>query len=1066
MSPATPFQVASLINPPSFPNSVVWSDDNLIAVATGDIVTILNPEHPQSPRGVITLTPGKPFPIGVIDKADLLSGCLLPTCLSRDRQPCVRSLSWSPVGFTRHNGCLLAVCSAEGLVKVYRQPYCEFQADWIEVMDISDMMHAYFAKINYGEPEAPSSAVFDDSAGRTRVEKTTAADQTNFSLRSHHKRKRDHAVKAVAESVIFRSSDLEENSSVEVFKMDGEQNVWVVGTLQRLEGPMALVQFHETNTSGEPEWLRVDNESNLPTNQPNDPGVPTTNGNCGFPKVRPLINVGRLSEQILLADHSQGEILKAGQPVEAWSRDRWVGGVFVDFSNKGLLVKFSGDAEAVALNPSDVRLAPMWIAEEKSWKVTVVQLHVQDSSEVVVKGSGYGKVNTSSENVSVAKDGMTSSKKTPNDHSNCRLTAHQYASRSSMLASLVVAWSPQLHLSATDPENICDCSCLLAVGTKSGGISIWRIHRSAYYSVEHSYSNDPINMDFMGVIQAHDAWVTALSWGFLVSDSNSQVLLASGCCDGSVKIWSARVCDIIKLSETDQTPFSLINEVTSGDNVLVSVISLYVPVQSPRKILLAVGKGSGSLEVWTCNTKAKRTIKVGSYGAHVQAVTGLAWAFDGHCLYSCSQDNSMRGWVYHKGSLSEVSVPPNNLGIRSSSDHPSVSDSCYGVAISPGNLALAVARRFDAGQLDHMYQKRTQRAGVEFFWVGGQHIDIPSTANLELDVEGIPGFSKEELGYWGSKLLWSLKQYECHTKHLVIWDIVAALSAFKPFATRFIKHIILRWLELIFEDYLDPSINDILLEVPEYMLNISSRQLHLLNILCRCVIPLIDFEAVKVCAKPANLADIYGEKQLWMDIMFNSEKELRERLVGLSLSTVYGNISDQTLKAETELWNPVGITQMVKWVTQNRDRVSRQLSLLVSEIEGLGARLQSMYDYNAEEEQCSFCSATVPFDSPDFASCKGIKSSDQESPQQHKLTRCAVSMKVCPLTTLWFCVCCRRRASNLPPLQLFTMKDHPPDILSFVKPLITNLLPNPLCPFCGISLQRPQPDFLLSISPV
>uniref|UniRef100_A0A803NA89 Cyclin-like domain-containing protein n=1 Tax=Chenopodium quinoa TaxID=63459 RepID=A0A803NA89_CHEQI len=60
-----------------------------------------------------------------------------------------------------------------------------------KVMDISDMMHAYFAKINYGEPEAPSSAVFDDSAGRTRVENTTAADQTNFSLRSHHKRKGD-----------------------------------------------------------------------------------------------------------------------------------------------------------------------------------------------------------------------------------------------------------------------------------------------------------------------------------------------------------------------------------------------------------------------------------------------------------------------------------------------------------------------------------------------------------------------------------------------------------------------------------------------------------------------------------------------------------------------------------------------------------------------------------------------------------------------------------------------------------------------------------------------------------
>lgn len=32
-----------------------------------------------------------------------------------------------------HVRCLLAVCSVEGRVKLYRQPYCEFQAEWIEV---------------------------------------------------------------------------------------------------------------------------------------------------------------------------------------------------------------------------------------------------------------------------------------------------------------------------------------------------------------------------------------------------------------------------------------------------------------------------------------------------------------------------------------------------------------------------------------------------------------------------------------------------------------------------------------------------------------------------------------------------------------------------------------------------------------------------------------------------------------------------------------------------------------------------------------------------------------------
>ncbi|KAL2921682.1 Notchless protein-like protein 1 [Bienertia sinuspersici] len=588
-----------------------------------------------------------------------------------------------------------------------------------------------------------------------------------------------------------------------------------------------------------------------------------------------------------------------------------------------------------------------------------------------------------------------------------------------MLASLVVAWSSQLQFSAKDSRKACDCYCLLAVGTKSGSISIWRFDRPSYYSVEHA--DDSINKNFIGVIQAHDSWVTALSWGFLV---------------------------------------------TAGDNVLVSVVSLCVPIQSPRKVQLAFGKGSGSFEVWMCDTEVKSSHNVGSYDAHVQAITGLVWAFDGRCLYSCSQDNSMRGWIYHKSSLSEASVPPNNLGTRSFSDLPSVSDSCYGMAISPGNLALAVARRFDAGQLDHMYQKRTQRAAVEFFWIGGQQVDLPLIANLELDVEGHTSFSKEELGYWGSKLLLSLKQYECHNKHLVIWDIIAALSAFKPYAPWFVKHIVLRWLELLLKDYVDPSIRNILSNMPKYMSNISSRHLHLLNIFCRRVIASSGFEADKVYTKPAALIKPYGEEeQQWMDILLNSEKELRERMVGFSLSTVSICESNQASKANFGLWNPIGVAQMVKWVIKNKDCVNCQLTLLASELEGLGARLQSVCDYSAEE-QCSFCSAAIPFESPEIAYCKGIKCPGQEAAQQHKLSRCAVSMKVCPVTAIWFCMCCRRRASNLPPLQLFTMNNYPPDFLSFTKSSMTNLIPIPLCPFCGISLQRLQPDFLLSISPV
>lgn len=94
--------------------------------------------------------------------ADLLSDCLMSTCINRDRRPCVRSFSWSPIGMADNSGygfqtssyfmlfpslcmvfncvsdvilcrCLLAVCTTEGRVKIYRPPFCDFGAEWIEV---------------------------------------------------------------------------------------------------------------------------------------------------------------------------------------------------------------------------------------------------------------------------------------------------------------------------------------------------------------------------------------------------------------------------------------------------------------------------------------------------------------------------------------------------------------------------------------------------------------------------------------------------------------------------------------------------------------------------------------------------------------------------------------------------------------------------------------------------------------------------------------------------------------------------------------------------------------------
>ncbi|KAI3890864.1 hypothetical protein MKX03_025881 [Papaver bracteatum] len=125
MNQETYFQSAYLVASPSYPNSVAWSDENLVAIASGHLVTILL-------RYVCLGLSSLCLCLKILYYPDLVSSCLLPTCLSRDARPCVRSLSWSRLGLAPNSGCLLAVCTTEGRVKLYRSPCWEFCVEWIE----------------------------------------------------------------------------------------------------------------------------------------------------------------------------------------------------------------------------------------------------------------------------------------------------------------------------------------------------------------------------------------------------------------------------------------------------------------------------------------------------------------------------------------------------------------------------------------------------------------------------------------------------------------------------------------------------------------------------------------------------------------------------------------------------------------------------------------------------------------------------------------------------------------------------------------------------------------------
>ncbi|KAK1571297.1 hypothetical protein Q3G72_014717 [Acer saccharum] len=890
---ASRFQAAALVAAPSCPNAVVWSEENLIAVASGHLVTILNPALLYGPKGLITLPAEcEPYEIGVVKREDLLSNCLLSTCLNRDRRPFVRSVSWSPIGMAPNAGCLLAVCTTEGRVKIYRPPFCDIGSEWIEVMDISDGLYRYLENNNFGE-DATEHASVDDIP--------------NSVPRKERKRRR-------------------------------------------------------VNVSG---VINNDSSSSVYT------------------------NVGTF-------DPARGFEIRSGQ-----------------------------------------------LKEKISYQIIDVSK---------AKGKPVNKISN-----------------------NCTLpmiTADQYASRSAILHSLVLAWSPVLKLPSSNcpvpPNGSSNCFSVLAVGGRSGKISFWRISMPECYSVEHSKISTSTVL--IGLLQAHNSWITTISWAMISSDSsNPQVLLVTGSSDGSVRIWRYGQ-ELLNLTEVELAPFSLLKEVITVNTVPILVLSIIVPVQSPHQILLAVGKGSGSFEVWICDVSSSKYEKAGSYDAHDQAVTGLAWVFGGRCLYSCSQDNVVRSWILRGSFLSDVPIPSITPGLKSSTDLPDVFFSCLGVAVSPGNLVIAMVRSFDLDTLDHMYEARAQKAAVEFLWIGGQQIDALSGTFPEYGLEAFPDFSKKGLVSWVDNILWSLKQFEHLDKPLVVWDVIAALLAFKRSVPKYVECILVKWLSTLHpesQEGLSPE--KILSHVSKNVSNISSRRLHLLNIICRCVI-LSELKADQVNSKLNNLEGLSGsiEEQLdlWMVLLSNSERELRDRLVGFSFSAfLYLTSHSASSFSHPGCWYPVGIAQMEQWVARNHEHIRNELKVLASEVVEHKTRIRSG-EYT-EEEQCSYCSASVLFDSLDSALCQGSEECIDGVCQTHKLVRCAVSMQVCPTTPLWFCKCCHRWSYRLAPECLFTMPSYPLDFKHRRKSsTVEEEISKPLCPFCGILLQRLQPEFLLSASPV
>ncbi|GMH32435.1 hypothetical protein BSKO_00269 [Bryopsis sp. KO-2023] len=146
-------------NAPVHPDALVWSEDDLLAVATGSVVAILNPFDISGGRAYVNFS----------DERDV--GGWAPGCVPEDPEPClkmalcclnelrfrdtswaphVRSVDWSPSGSGPDGGCLLAATLSDHHVFIC-SPALKSCAEWSKLVDLGTQLKEHMRKTRWDE---------------------------------------------------------------------------------------------------------------------------------------------------------------------------------------------------------------------------------------------------------------------------------------------------------------------------------------------------------------------------------------------------------------------------------------------------------------------------------------------------------------------------------------------------------------------------------------------------------------------------------------------------------------------------------------------------------------------------------------------------------------------------------------------------------------------------------------------------------------------------------------------------------------------------------------------------
>ncbi|KAI5083046.1 hypothetical protein GOP47_0002789 [Adiantum capillus-veneris] len=569
----------------------------------------------------------------------------------------------------------------------------------------------------------------------------------------------------------------------------------------------------------------------------------------------------------------------------------------------------------------------------------------------------------------------------------CVMDSKCFVNFTNVLAYVSVAWSPAMRVESLTKDSLKITTltmALLALGAKSGDVSILKCIQPVNYSVETVTTTPAVSL--VTIVKAHESWVSALAWtkGCKTMDSGDssettgveEMILATGSSDGSVKLWVGDVGSFTSAT-TNSDPLMLLRKVVLEDHAPVTSLALMVSVQSFGCIQIAIGKASGSIVVTEAFREEDAEQEVFKVDAHSQTVTGLLWAFDGRCLYSCSQDNSLHAWKLSGGGLLALPFPEDSR--RKAKKKvllpDSVLDGYYGLCLSGGSLALATLRGVSTELLDQMYESRAVKAIAQIFWTGSQQFDIPPLEQIH--VIKISNVERSSI-QWETNVLAALHCFENTNKKLVLWDITAYFSHLASVMGRnYVNSIILRWLlslGLLYSDGEDDSIAS-MKSCKESIINASCRRLQIVfAILKRLFLteghdPFTIMDRLSFKNTVESRFESFGNS--WRGFALDVEHELRERLVHLTITSVLLGIQDCT-SIDDELVDSSGVLCMLQWVAANSSRVSLQLSddsqILAQILKGA-----------PKAETCSTCEAKVPFVSVAMGVCEVIFFSHRSS---------------------------------------------------------------------------------------